>query len=202
MATKCFGGNDPSRRRHRWPEDTLERSEHIAEWIRLTEKSATEENQVVQPASPEKEVGYKKPPAQKKSGVREAARKLGVEHRDARRAVKIDGISPEAKQAARNAGLGKNQSALLKVAAVPVDEQVAKVDAIKVERARPHAAEKKPEKPLSDRQLRKQATDAEVAEVIAALEDALGSRFEEIALLLCNVSLDRLYEKLVERLPD
>jgi len=157
---------------------------------------------VRQLASPEKEVGYKKPPAQKKSGVREATRKLGVEHRDARRAVKIDSISPEAKQAACNAGLGKNQSALLKVASAPVEEQVAKVDAIKAERAGPHAAEGKSEKPLSDRQLRYQILDAGVAEVIAALEDALGSRFEEIALLLCNVDLHRLHGKLSERLPD
>lgn len=66
----------------------------------------------------------------KTSGVREASRKLGVETTKSHRAIKIDSIAPAAKQAARDAGLDKNQSALLKVAAAPVEQQVAAVERI------------------------------------------------------------------------
>lgn len=196
---------------HRSELTVLERSQHIAEWIRLTEKeeAAAEAEKVGQLASLSEAVEKPAQLAQvskggrgKHSGISAASQKIGVKRRDVQRAVKIDAISPAAQQAAREAGLDKNQSALLKVASAPVEEQVAKVDAIKAERSRPHAAEGRSEKPLSDRRQRHKILDAEVAEVIAALEDALGSRFEEIALLLCNVDLHRLHEKLVERLPD
>ncbi len=176
---------------HRAELTLLERSEHIAEWIRLTND---EVGQLAQPLPGGKQ------PADK--GISAATRKLGVERTEARRAIKIDSISPEAKQAAREVGLDKKQSALLKVAAVPADEQVAKVEAVRAERDQLCASGAKSGKPPSDRQQRYKILDAEVAEVIAALEDALGSRFEEIALLLCNVDLHRLHEKLAERLPD
>ncbi len=182
---------------HRSELTVLERSQHIAEWIRLTEK---EEAAAVE--KPAQLAQVSKGGRGKHSGISAASQKIGVKRRDVQRAVKIDAISPAAQQAAREAGLDKNQSALLKVAAVPADEQVAKVEAVKAERSQPRASETKPGRPFSDRQQRYQILDAEVTEVIAALEDALGSRFEEIALLLCNVDLHRLHEKLAERLPD
>jgi hypothetical protein len=60
------------------------------------------------------------------SGVRAAARELGIDRDGARRAVKIDSIAPEAKEAARVAGLHDNQSALLQVASAPPEQQIAK----------------------------------------------------------------------------
>ncbi|APT31397.1 hypothetical protein MCBMB27_02106 [Methylobacterium phyllosphaerae] len=48
-------------------------------------------------------------------GIAAAARELGVENTEAKRAIKIDGIAPAAKEAARAAGLENNQSTLLKV---------------------------------------------------------------------------------------
>ncbi len=218
---------------HRAELTVLERSQHLAEWIRLFQEHGEEHLKQVQDAVADVErlpasqigpigsslaskggrastprVGKSAHPSKpggaqpNDAGISAAAKEFAVDRREVRRARKIDAISPEAKQAARVAGLEKNQSALLKVAAVPADEQVAKVEAMKAERSQPRASETKPGRPLSDRQQRHKILDVEVAEVIAALEDALGSRFEEIALLLCNVDLHRLHEKLVERLPD
>lgn len=57
-------------------------------------------------------------------GVRAAVRELpGVTRQEAQRAIKIDGITPEAHEAARQAGLNDNQSALLKIASY-ADEDV------------------------------------------------------------------------------
>ncbi|MDI9850053.1 hypothetical protein QM467_18620 [Rhodoblastus sp. 17X3] len=58
----------------------LERDEQIAEWARLAEK-------VAQP------LGGKQP-AEK--GISKAARDLGLDRDDARRAVKVDSLTPEA----------------------------------------------------------------------------------------------------------
>ena len=49
-------------------------------------------------------------------GVNAAARELGISKTDAHRAVKVAALSPEAKEAARDAGLADNQAALLDAA--------------------------------------------------------------------------------------
>ncbi|WP_192707102.1 hypothetical protein [Methylobacterium sp. OAE515] len=59
----------------------------------------------------------------REGGVRAATRELGIERTEARRALKIDGIAPAAKEAARAAGLENNQSALLKVAQAEPERQ-------------------------------------------------------------------------------
>lgn len=66
----------------------LERSEHIAEWVRLTD------NRVRQLAAPSGGVQ----PNQK--GIRAAAKELGVDEKEARRSIKVASIAPEAKAAA------------------------------------------------------------------------------------------------------
>lgn len=58
-----------------------------------------------------------------KGGVREAARELNISKDDARRSVKIGNLSPEAKDAALEAGLDDNQSALLAAAREDTAEQ-------------------------------------------------------------------------------
>lgn len=79
-------------------------SEHIAEWVRLTNEKLAQ----VGPVSNKGGRGME-------SGTRAAARELGVERHEAQRAVKIDSITPEAKEAAREAGIAprrKKTSAL------------------------------------------------------------------------------------------
>lgn len=71
----------------------------------------------------ETKIGRGRPSA----GINAAARELGIGKSDAHRAAKIASISPEAKDAARSAGLENNQAALLKVAAAEDERQVAVV---------------------------------------------------------------------------
>ena len=121
---------------HRSELTPLERSEHIAEWVRLTEKDL----QSAQVAPIEKTKREDGRGHRNESGINAASRGIGVERTKAQRAIKIDGITPEAKQAAREAGLDKNQSALLKVAAAPAEEQVAMVETVKIRKAESAAA--------------------------------------------------------------
>lgn len=82
----------------------LERDEHIAEWVRLTE----EKGKLAQlaPVSPKGGRGNE-------GGINAAVRERGIDRTQAQRAVKIAGITDEAKAAAREAGVDNNQSALL-----------------------------------------------------------------------------------------
>jgi hypothetical protein len=120
---------------HRAELTTLERSEQIAEWVRLCE-------QRIQPAqlappeftAPEKAIGYKSPPPQQQRGINAAVRELGVDRTEAQRAVKIDSLAPEAKIEAKALGLDHNQRALLGAAKAPSKE--AQVRALREEAAR------------------------------------------------------------------
>ena len=61
-------------------------------------------------------------------GLSKSARRLGLSRETIRRAINIDGISPDAKEAAKACGLNRNQDALLKVAKEgSPEEQVRKV---------------------------------------------------------------------------
>lgn len=60
-------------------------------------------------------------------GQSETAEALGVDRRDVRAAEKIAVMTPEAKEAAHEAGIDDNQSKLLAVAKEPAERQVAKV---------------------------------------------------------------------------
>lgn len=104
---------------HRAELTKLERDEHVAEWVRLVEAE--------KPRQPDAVLGGRG----NEGGVRAASRELGISEPDARRAVKVDSISDEAKDAAREAGLDDNRSALLAVAAEPPEKQVAKVYELK-----------------------------------------------------------------------
>jgi ParB family chromosome partitioning protein len=98
----------------------LERSEHVAEWVRLTEEKLAQ----VGPVSSKGGRGNE-------GGINAAARDLGVDRTQAQRAVKVDALTPEVKDAAREAGLDDNQSALLRVASAP--SPAAQLAAIKQE---------------------------------------------------------------------
>jgi len=96
---------------HRAELSALERSEQIAEWVRLSE----ERRQLTQPVSIESKredgKGHRM-----ESGARAASRELGIDRERVRRAVKIAGLPEEAKRAAEEVGLSDNQSALERAA--------------------------------------------------------------------------------------
>ena len=73
---------------HRSELTVLERSEHVAEWKRLTEKK---ESIVLAQLAP-------KIPGRPEGGMSAAARELGLERTQLHRSVKIDSITDEAKE--------------------------------------------------------------------------------------------------------
>jgi hypothetical protein len=110
---------------HRSDLTALERSNQIARWAELT---AAKARQVDEPLPGGKQPGEK--------GQAKAARELGISEPDMRRAVKVASISPEAQQAARDAGLDNNRSVLLAVAKESTPEtQLRQVAAEVAERA-------------------------------------------------------------------
>jgi uncharacterized ParB-like nuclease family protein len=105
---------------HRADLTKLERDEHVAEWIRLTEQVSSQSATKPQGGRPE-------------SGVNAAARELGVDKDDAHRAVKVAAISEPAKSALREAGLDDKRGAMLTVAREKTPEaQIAKVHELKL----------------------------------------------------------------------
>lgn len=95
---------------HRAELTVQERSDHIAEWIKLSQVETVSKGG-------RGNVG----------GVNAAVRELDIERSEAHRAVKIASMSPEAKDAARDAGIDNNQTKLLKVASLPRSQQVSGV---------------------------------------------------------------------------
>ena len=116
---------------HRADLTVLERSEHVAEWIRLSEKK---EEVLTQVASKPKG-------GRPEGGVRAASRDLGIDLTEAQRAVKINSMSPEAKTAAIEAKMDDSQTALLHVAAQPSAE--AQLKAIKEKKDHDEAQKQK-----------------------------------------------------------
>jgi ParB-like chromosome segregation protein Spo0J len=104
---------------HRSELTALERDTQIGRWAELTAAKASHVETPLGGAQPSEK------------GVRKVANDLGLDKSDVQRAFKVASISPEAKQAARDAGLGNNRSALLAVAKEATPEaQIAKVGAI------------------------------------------------------------------------
>jgi ParB-like nuclease domain len=89
---------------HRRELTSLERSEQIALWVDLVNRKPVQPEQV--------SIGGRG----NKGGEAQASRELGLSRPDVHRAVKVATIAPEAKEAARAAGLDDNRSALLQAA--------------------------------------------------------------------------------------
>lgn len=103
---------------HRSELRKLERDENMAEWVRLCEVSR---QNVAKPQGGRPE-----------SGAAAAAREFGESERDVQRAVRVaERLTPEAKDAAVEAGIDDNQAKLLEVARQPADQQVARVYELK-----------------------------------------------------------------------
>jgi ParB family chromosome partitioning protein len=118
----------------------LDRAEAIAEWVRLAEAQVPAEVRVCGQVVVISQVG------RPEGGIAKAARCLPVpgkteqaRRKAIERAIKVDKIAPEAKEAARAAGLSDNQSALFAIAHEPTPEaQLLKVEELSAsKRARP-----------------------------------------------------------------
>lgn len=106
---------------HRREIGEIERAELIAKWVALQEARRDQSAQVAPNEAASKREdgrGHRKP-----SGIRAAARDLGMTRDAVSRAVKVASLSPEAKDAARAAGLGENQQALLAAAKAKTPEK-------------------------------------------------------------------------------
>jgi ParB-like chromosome segregation protein Spo0J len=136
-----------------------ERADQIAEWISLTDTSEVSTQVVSNPQGGRPE-----------GGTRAAARELGVNREEARRAVRIASIAPEAREAAREAGLDDNQSVLLTVAAAPHEQQVAAVAVIVEARATPRQKTPKTTPPVVE-------VEPEATPESGSESDALFNRF-------------------------
>jgi hypothetical protein len=80
---------------HRADLTVTERSEHIAEWVKLTEDKQAQ----LAPVSERGRVEGRG----NKGGINAAVRDLGIDRTEAQRAVKIASLTPEAKEADRSA---------------------------------------------------------------------------------------------------
>jgi ParB family chromosome partitioning protein len=98
-----------------------ERADHIAEWVRLTDVSSAQ----VAPVKSRRTDGRGGPVG---DGINAATRELGIDRTEAQRAVKIAGITPEARAAADTAGL-TSQTDRLEIAKAGKEHQAAKVAA-------------------------------------------------------------------------
>lgn len=156
---------------HRADLTVLERAQQVAEWVRLTEeRQALKSAQLGQKSkTPENPRGA----GRKESGTAAASRELGLSRTSVQRASAIDAIPEEAKQAAVEAGLDNNQSALERIA--KSDDPVSEVETIveeKKTRARPEPPEFKPEE---EKQIEWTAEDESICVALeAALEAAAG----------------------------
>jgi ParB-like chromosome segregation protein Spo0J len=105
----------------------LERAEHVTELVQLVQESE-KGGQVAHP-------GGKQPHDR---GISRAAKALGFSREEVRRSAAIAGISADAKAKAKELGVDKNQSALLKIAKEKGSEaQLAKIEEIKTSKPAP-----------------------------------------------------------------
>jgi ParB-like chromosome segregation protein Spo0J len=147
-------------------------------------------------------------------GIRAVAREVGVDPKDIRQAVKIETeATPEAKDAARRAGVIDNNSAMLEVASAPPTEQVAKVAEIMARKAtRKTPAERRrrsPEPPPADDPApavdRRDLVAGDVDEAAELLVRALGDDLPTFVRLLDHIvaadKTNELADALKARLP-
>lgn len=154
---------------HRADLSKIERDENVAEWIKITDRVSAQVAAKPQGGRPE-------------GGVRAAARELGVDEDDARRAVKVASLSDEAKDAAREHHLDNNRSALLQAAReTDPKQQVAKI--VKI------AAVKLADNPLNDFE----SKEKQVASLMSAWNKAGTEAREEFLSRIDGPLMDKRY---------
>ena len=152
---------------HRAELTALERDEQIAEWARLVEEKGAQVAQVSGGRG-------------NKGGEAAASRELGVSRRNVQRAKKVASLSDEAKEAAREAGLDDNQSALLEAARE--DEPSAQVARLQARAAQKHADD-----PLNDFEAR----ERQVASLMSAWNRASPEARQEFLHRVDRPVMDR-----------
>lgn len=130
---------------HRAELTALERDEQVAKWVELNAAKVSAQ------------VEAKPQGGRPESGVRAAARELGLEKEDARRAVKVASLSDEAKEAAREAGLDNNRSVML--TASKEEDPARQVEVIKQRAERKSLKQQVNEAMLKDRSAKSSADD-------------------------------------------
>ena len=116
---------------HRGELTVLERSEYVAEWIKLDKVR-------LKPTKP----ASKGMLSRKKTEIDDVAQSLGIEKSQATNSMKIDTISPEAKAALKAAGEDNNQTVLVQIASVPVNSQIELVNDLIAAKKEKKAAKK------------------------------------------------------------
>jgi hypothetical protein len=147
----------------------LEKYELVAEWVRYAEAQVSVFGQPVS----------KPQGGRPEGGVSRAARELpvpgktfGARRKFIVRAVDIDAIPPEAKVAARAAGLDDNQSALLAIAKEKTPEaQLAKVKELAARRAQPRRKNTQATKRSADSADGEETVNGSSAHAILSTED-------------------------------
>lgn len=163
---------------HRVDLTALERDEQVARWVELVE------SKVSQLATPS---GGVQP---KERGVRKASRELGISKDQISRAVKVASIAPEAKQAARDAGLDNNHSALLAASREDCTEaQVAKISEIAQSKINKSKSVKLADAPLNDFE----TTEKQVAALMAAWNKAGREARERFLATIDKPIMDRRF---------
>jgi ParB-like chromosome segregation protein Spo0J len=143
---------------HRNELKVMQRSEHVAEWIRLTDERR--QSAQLEPKGP---IGHRPP-----SGINAASRELGIDRNEVQRSARIAALPAEVKQAAIKHGLADNQSALLEAAKQPTPEtQIAAIE---------HRAERKPAHDLAS-----PATIPPVGEIVRPLRNLVSISAGEFA---------------------
>jgi ParB/RepB/Spo0J family partition protein len=117
---------------HRAELSKLQRASMIKEWVEMV---GDVQSAQLGPIESKREDGKGHRP---ESGIREAARQLGMDRKEVDRAVKVASLSPAAKAEAVSLGLDNNQSAMLEAARAPTPE--AQVEVLKA-KAMPKAKE-------------------------------------------------------------
>lgn len=168
---------------HRAELTALERDENLEEWRRLTLE------QVRQLGAPS---GGQQP---KDKGHRKTAKEFGVSEQDVRRAEKVASLTPEAKEAAREAGLDDNRSALLTASKAAPEQQAEVIRGIADQKA--ERALLKPEKaatPSPDKESSSlpQWTDGH-EEAYAALTDAWDLAPHEVRMQFLSQHISARY---------
>jgi ParB/RepB/Spo0J family partition protein len=124
---------------HRAELTSLERAEQVARWIELSEMSQASK-------AAESDDGISGQSAQKVGrpigGLSAATRDLGIERTAARRAVKVAGLSDEAKAVARETGLDDNRTALLTAARQATPQAQVQVLRERAQQAEPRTSDR------------------------------------------------------------
>lgn len=151
----------------------------MAKWIELTERQS-----VLRQVDAKLSSRGRRNEGRPESGVRAAARALGISEADARRAVKVAALTEDAKAAARATGLDDNRTALLQASKAAPEQQA---DVIR------HIAEQKATKLADDPLNDFEAKERQVAALMAAWNRASPEARAEFLGRIDGPLMDRRY---------